>query len=114
MDPRNRIVTRIPLAELWTDNGELPATRGGSLDREAVRERLSRGPVRFVVANVGQPLKWVPLDERFEFWKRNVIVHLSEDDEIHVDEFANSMAYRASEWTELADETPIILLEVAH
>lgn len=114
MDPRKRVVTRIPLRELWTDDGELSATRGGSLDLEAVRERLSRGPVRFVVANVGQPLKWVPLDERFEFWKRDVIVHLSDSDKFQLDEFADGTAYRASEWTEFADETPIILLEVAH
>ena len=114
MDPRDRVVTRIPLVELWTDDGELPATRRGPLEREAVREHLCRGPVRFVVASVGQRLKSIPLDERFEFWKRDAIIHLSDADAIELDDFADGVAYRASEWIVAGDESPIILLEVAH
>jgi hypothetical protein len=114
MDPRNRVVMGIPLAELWTDEGALRAMRGGPLDREAIRDRLNRGPVRFVVANVGRPLEWVPLGRRFEFWKRDVTVRLADADKTHLDEFSDGMAYHASEWTDSDDETPIVLLEVAH
>lgn len=114
MGLRNRVVTRLPLGELWTDDGELSATRGAPLNRHAVREYLRRGPVRFVVANIGQTLRWIPLGERFEFWRRDVSLHLSDSGEIYLDEFPGGMAYWASEWTDSADETPIILLEVAH
>lgn len=114
MEPRDRVVTRMPIEELWTDDLVLPAARRRTLDREAVRELLRRGHVRFVVADVGHRLKWIPSAERFDFWKRDGDVHLSDADEIHLDDFPDGMAYRASEWTAPGSATPIILLEVHH
>ncbi|MDI1476835.1 hypothetical protein QHF84_09510 [Polyangium sp. y55x31] len=104
----------MPLEELWTDDGALSATRLRTLDREAVRELLRRGPVRFVIANVGHRLRWIPPAERFNFWKRDGDPHLAETDEMHLDDFPDGMVYRASEWTVSGGEAPIILLEVHH
>jgi hypothetical protein len=114
MDPRERIVTFTPVQVLWTDDGELSADRGRWLDREAICELLRRGPVRFVVANVGDRLRWVPLAERFEFWKGHAAVHLSDKERIHLDDFPDGMAYVASEWLAVGNEPPIVLLEVHH
>ena len=114
MNPRDRVVNVIPVQVLWTDDGELSATRGRRLDREAISELLRRGPVRFVVANVGDPLQWVPPAERFEFWKADVGVHLSDAAKIHLAEFPDGIAYVASEWLAVGTEAPIVLLEVHH
>ncbi|MDI3285767.1 hypothetical protein QHF83_20865 [Polyangium sp. 15x6] len=107
-------MTRIPVEELWTDEGALPATRLRTLDREAIRELLRRGPVRFVVADVGHRLRWIPPAERFDFWKRDGNLHLAEADAMHPGDFPDGMAYRASEWTAPGGEAPIIVLEVHH
>ncbi|MDI1436660.1 hypothetical protein [Polyangium sorediatum] len=109
-----KVVTRIPIEELWTADGALAATRLRTLDRVAIRDLLRRGPVRFVVADVGHCLRWIPPAERFDFWKRDGDPHLVETDEIHLEDFPHRMAYLASEWTVAGDEAPILLLEVYH
>lgn len=115
MTPRDRIVTATPLQVLWTDCGELSATRGRRLDREAIRELMRRGPVHFVVATVGAPLRWISKDERFKFWQADVAVHLCETDRIFLDDFRDGVAYVASEWLVAEDaRPPIVLLEVHH
>ncbi|MDC0749281.1 hypothetical protein [Polyangium mundeleinium] len=111
---RSKIVTRIPIEELWTDDGALPATRLRTLDRVAIRDLLRRGPVRFVVADVGHDLRWIPPAERFDFWKRDGELHLAMTVEVHLDDLPDGMAYLASEWTVAGDEAPILLLEVYH
>jgi hypothetical protein len=104
----------MPLQVLWTDEGELPAQRGRRLDREAIRRLLRNGPLRFVVANVGERLRWVSPDDRFGFWKVEVVPHLAETDRIRPDDFPDSMAYVASEWLAAENEPPIVLLEKHH
>lgn len=114
MNPGDRVVTVMPLQVLWTDEGELAAQRGRRLDREAIRELLRKGPVRFVVASIDERLRWVSLDDRFGFWKADVAPHLAETDRIHLDDFPDSMAYVASEWLAAENEPPIVLLETHH
>jgi hypothetical protein len=114
MSPADRVVTVIPLQVLWTDDGELPAQRGRWLDRDAIRELLRKGPVRFVVANVGERLRWISLDDRFGFWKADVVAHLAETDRIRLDGFPDNMAYVASEWLSAENGPPIVLLETRH
>jgi len=31
---------------------------------------MGTGQVQFIVANCGAKLNWIPMQERFEFWKR--------------------------------------------
>jgi hypothetical protein len=114
MNPHDRIVTTTPLQKLWNDSGEPSAARGRRLDRSAVRELLRRGPVLFVVADVGLRLWWVPLAERFTFWKRDVVVHLSDSERFCLDDFPDGAVYVASEWNSAGNEPPIVLLEVHH
>ncbi len=104
----------MPLERLWTDEGELPATRGGALDREAIRNLLRQGPVQFVLAYGACPLRWIPLRDRFAFWKGDAAIHLAEADSFYLDDFPDGVAYRASEWTVPDGEAPIVLLEAHH
>jgi hypothetical protein len=114
MNRGDRVVTVMPLEVLWTDDGELPAKRGRILSREAIRDLLRTGPVRFVIANVGRPLRWISAEDRFEFWKADVVPHLAEADRIYLEEFPGGLAYVASEWLTAQSEPPIVLLEVHH
>jgi len=72
MDPKLRIITRLPLTELWRDDGFATATRGRSLTSEDVRRLLRLGPVQFVVADLGAAPQWIPKGECFHFWKNEV------------------------------------------
>lgn len=56
MEPSQRIVTKLPLDSLWTVDAELHATHLQDLGAADIRELLGRGPVQFVVADVGEPL----------------------------------------------------------
>jgi hypothetical protein len=114
MEPKDRIVTRTPLQELWNEDGDLAATRIGELDRDAIRSLLGRGPVHFVIADVGVQLRWIRPAERFVFWKSEVAFHLADGARIDLDSFPDGLAYTASEWAGSADGVPIVLLESHH
>jgi hypothetical protein len=114
MNGGDRVVIVMPLQVLWTDDGELPAKRGRWLGRDAVHALLQLGPVRFVIANVGERLRWVSLEDRFKFWKEDVVLRLADTDRVYLDDFPGAVAYFASEWVVAANELPIILLEVHH
>jgi hypothetical protein len=117
MDPRRRIVTSLPLAELWDDEGELDFERGSALNREDVRRRVQGGTARFVVAEPGLPLRWVSAADRHAFWKGEVRPHLVDEPERPFDiyHYPHGYAYIATEWRG-ADpfEPPIVLLERHH
>jgi hypothetical protein len=114
MDPRNRVVTRLPLEQLWKEDGDMAVTRCRKLGREEIRDLLRRGSVHFVIADVGHQLRWVPEAERFRFWKTDGAVHLAERERIDLPAFPDGMAYTASEWAGSPDDVPIVLLETHH
>ena len=113
MDPSKRQVTRLPLSELWNDQGVIKASRGRSLDREMIRGLLRTGDVRFVVAGLGPKLRWIPLSDRFRFWKEEAAVRLVETYSFRLEDFPDGLAYVATEWV-VDDEPPIVLLEAHH
>jgi hypothetical protein len=57
MDGNLKIVTHLPLRELWRDDGLSTTLRQKSLTDEDVRQFLASGPVQFVVADVGTALR---------------------------------------------------------
>jgi len=59
----------MPLHELWDDRGTLPAVRGEQLGLKEIAKIARHGPFRFVIADAGMSLQWVPIEERFAFWK---------------------------------------------
>ena len=117
MDPALRIVTQLPLPELWTERGVVIAVRERTLGRADVKALLQSVPVQFVVADVGKPLRWIPSEERFVFWKADARDHIVENPHQPVDiyTYPEGYAYVASEW--VADglgASPIIVLERHH
>jgi hypothetical protein len=58
MDSAQRIVTSTPLTELWNSKGLLDARRAENVG-EADIVQLLRDGSSFVVAEVGQPLRWI-------------------------------------------------------
>src|SRR5262245_52101336 len=114
MNRCDRVVTRMPIEQLWTDDGEMPDTRGSQLKREAVRELLRRGPVQFVVADIGERLRWIPPHECYAFWKAEVAAHLAETESFDLDDFPEGRVYVASEWFGSEGKPPLILLEMHH
>jgi hypothetical protein len=110
VDPSLRRVTQLPLTELWDDSG----TRIGrvirdDLSEDDVRQLLRRGPVQFVEIRMSERPNWVPLEERFGFWKQRLQPRLTQwgpDGRIYSDELP---VYVASEWEIEAIPTPVVV-----
>jgi hypothetical protein len=113
MDAHLRVVTQLPLRELWRDDGFSTTTRGKSLTFEDVREFLASGTVQFVVADVGVAPRWIPASECFDFWKDEVKPHLASGTKAALDGFPGGYCYFASQWGE-GTTAPIVLLEKHH
>ena len=72
MDPSKRIVTQMPRTELWTAEGPVCAARAGELGEAEVASLLHDARTTFVVASVGEPLRWIRPSDRYRFWKKEV------------------------------------------
>jgi len=109
-----RIVTRLPLTDLWDSTGTLVrATNVRPLDAEHIRDLLRGGPVHFVVANVGSGLAWLDDARHFDFWKREVQSHLYQPDKPRLKDYPDRYFYFASEW-HLDSSDIVVVLEMQH
>lgn len=109
-----RVVSQTPLRELWNDCGVVSAKEVQELNATDIAELLRGGEVQFVVANVGSPLKWIPLDECYSFWKSEVKSHLADRAaENYLENFPDEYCYFASEW-KAEDGKRIVLLLMSH
>lgn len=108
-----RVVTRLPPAELWDDAGPVSAVAVRALAAEDIRDLLRTGPVRFVVAAVGSPLRWVAAADCFRFWKAEVHSRVAGPGEARLEDFPGGYCYFASEWA-AGDGPPVVLLAIAH
>jgi hypothetical protein len=111
-----KIVTQLPLAELWGETGSMAVERVRYLNREAIRRFLQHGPVRFVVADVGLSLRWIAENESYVFWKAEVRPHLVNKPErpFAIYHYPHGYAYIASEWQTVDADFPIVVLERYH
>jgi hypothetical protein len=114
VETKLRIVTSTPMATLWREDGEIHARRVTRLTHGDIRSLLGAGPVHFVVANVGTPLRWIPISETFDFWKSEVSSRLAFFDSIALQSVSGGLAYVASRWETPGSSTPIVLLEAYH
>src|SRR4030095_2698644 len=108
---RERIVTTIPLEFIWTDEEQVEAFRERYLTPTDLTEMLRTGPVEFIVADLGVPLKRVPVDKCYEFWESEVNPHLLRPHgKVDRSRLPDEYGYLASEWSgHIA--VPIVLLE---
>ena len=115
MDIARQIVTQLPLAELWRNDGLIPTTRIRYLSASDITDLLRDGQVQFVVADVGTPLRWIPLVECYDFWKTEVRQHLAAPEaKVILDDFPGGYCYFASAWRSRDGATPIIVCERHH
>jgi hypothetical protein len=114
MDLSHKIVNKIPLDCLWTESILLEAKRIKYLNQQEVSEILKNGPIRFVIANVGDKLIWTDLEKSFEIYKTGIKdVIISDIDKINLDSLTYGFGYLASLWAEPSKKS-IILLEKFH
>ena len=118
MDSTQRIVMRAPLEELWNASGPVDATRGHMLSAEDVTALLRGGNVRFVIAELGAPPRWISLPELFELWKRELKPRLvspaAATTGFFLGDFPDQYAYVAIEWRQSGSEAPIVVFERHH
>lgn len=107
--PDQRIVTRLPLKELWDGTGALSGERIRSLDQSSVGELVRGGTVRFIVADCGLKLEWIPAQRQFEFWKTVRPQVADPAKPIRLEEFPGATAYVASEWRGRDGECLVVL-----
>jgi len=114
MQPSHRVITATPMRELWDERGAVVASRSRDLSPDDIRTLLRRGPLRFVVAEVGVRPRWLPEESCFTFWKAEVQSHLAAPGvPVVLDDFPGGYCYFASEWSPVAGSS-IVVLEAAH
>ena len=110
-----RVVSGLPLDEVWSADGPLQLHRGEDLDRSAVETLLRKDPVQFIVAEIGAPLEWIPLGDSRKFWRRDAAERLVGPKETgRLDDFTESYFYRAQAWIDDGGECALVLLEKNH
>lgn len=110
MDPASRVVTALPLLELWTGRGPVEGHKVRDLEAADIRELLRVGSVRFVVAELDRPLRWLELQEGLTFWKQELRDHVCAGQRFYLEDYEGRFCYVASEW-ELASYERIVVLE---
>jgi hypothetical protein len=119
MRPDRRVVSSLPLAELWDSAGPIAARRGPRVGDPDIRA-LFRGAeaVQFVVADAdGTPPRWVPVAEARGFWMLEVRPRIVPADAVRFDYdlYPGCYCYVATHWTRDAQgASPIVLLERYH
>jgi hypothetical protein len=113
MDPSLRVVMRMPMSELWDSSGDLTATKLRTLSTSEIASLMRNGVVRFVAADCGRPLKWIPLSQCNDFWKTEVKPRIVETETFDLADFPGAYCFVASEWAD-GLVSPIVLLEMCH
>ena len=113
MDVSKRVVTEIPMAAIWLEDSTLITEERSNCSADQINESLRFRPIRFVVAEVGKPLRWIPLNTCFDFWKEEAeqYVHSLSDGGVsgfHAPYFFIARMWKDCLWTIAG---PIILLE---
>lgn len=112
-----RVVTQLPLTELWNAQEILPLERKRVVGLKQVTALLRSGRVSFVLAGCGEPLRWIPTEDCYRYWKEDLKQHLVEPDAaekgFRPEDWPGQYCFVATEWGEIDGET-VVLLEVHH
>jgi len=115
MDNALRIVTRLPLQELWWPDGFATTKRIRALGDYDIKLLLRSGPVQFVTLDVGRSPLWTPLGDSHEYWKREVKPHLAEvESRAPLSQYPNDYCYLASHWDSRDPGVIVVVLEKHH
>lgn len=114
MTQAQRIVTKIPLDELWTDSEIVSYKRQEYLTERQVQELVFKGDIAVAEASCGLKLSWVSPNSAIEFYKKQIKGHIVNDpDRIILADYEDEWCYLASLWSS-ADGQKAILLETYH
>jgi len=114
MNPELRIVSQMPLQELWNDHGVVRADMVREVSSSDIIELLRENRVRFVIAEIGRRLQWVSPTACYDFWKSEAKMHIAEPNiKLYLEDFPDEYCYFASEWR-ADDGKPIVLLSKWH
>ena len=108
MDPRLRIVARLPLTELWNDDGTVQAECVGTIDKAEVENPLQSG-AKLVIADVGHSLLWMDHKTALAFWKSEAESRIAPRAKKFRLEDPGCYCYVPKKWTLAKGETVIVL-----
>ena len=113
MKHSEKVVTALPLANLWTNETDLRAERVTYLSRDDIALLLKESLIQFIVSDLGHKLNWIDSNQCYNFWKTERQHVADNPEKIHLNDFVNNYAYIASRWTG-QEKIPIVLLEKVH
>ncbi len=110
MSQNQKVISRLPVDEIWAGQRLVSTIKVRDLDASDIGDLLRSDIIRFVVADVGKPYEWIPNNERYDFWKDEVKVHLAAPESKAVlEDFPDEYCYFASEWKSYDGDTIILL-----
>ena len=115
MEPYKRVVTRMPLAELWRHDGvPVPAKRVRWLVSDEVHDLLRHRPdLDLVVVRGAHPLEWLYGDEKWAFWKEQLKDRIADPEgPIYREDWEDEVFFLVSEWAAAGVERPILVAEM--
>lgn len=110
-----RVITRMPVEQLFTESGPTRHARGELLASATVDALLdsSRG-YSLVEACIGSPLRWYPRGD-YGFWYHHARQRGAEPDNRRpLDDFPDSRCYFVSEWHDSERDDRVLLYEEHH
>src|SRR6266404_8827242 len=95
MDAVFRVVTRLPLEQLWRGGSTIGSRRHG-LNADEISQLLREGSVEFVVADPGRELRWIAAIDCYGFWRTEVKPHLAATGaQMALDQFADAFRHKS-------------------
>jgi len=114
VDVSLKIVTHLPIRELWRKDGFTTTSRGRSLSKNEITQLLQAGTVQFAVVDVGLPPLWIAINDCYRFWRDEAKSHLpSAGSKVVLSQQPDGYCYFASEW-DSETTAPIVVLEKHH
>ena len=99
MDPALRVVTRLPIDELFDAQGSVSAERRRDLALTDVRQLLREGAVGAIV-RLGEAIDWRDGPQLFAWWKAEAAPRFwaGSQEPMSLDDYDGGRAWSASEW----------------
>ena len=110
----DRLITKLPLEELWSATADFPDARClGAMEHDDLARLLKEGPVWFVIADCGHRPAWTDLKACYDLWRQEVMPHLVRGESFSLDDYPHGYAYVAKLW-DAALANPVVVLEKHH
>lgn len=113
MEINKKIVTSFNIEELWNENEVISARQIRDLDYEEIVELLKTSKISFVIADIGMPIKWIPIQENYDFWKKELKNRVTDPEKakkgFRLEDYPGEYCYLVSEWKDNLRNTFLLL-----